>query len=310
MSHDVPNLFIVGGPRCGTSAIFRLLAQHPAISVSSPKETYYFCVDFHEESDSYAGKGMRFPIRSEEKYLALFSDLSRTVVAEATPAYLYSRVAASRICAFNPDARILAIVRDPVVMLQSLHAKMVSRGQEDLRDFRQAIEAEPARRAGRRLPGGLFWPSSLYYSEWVKFTEQIERYRKTFPAHRVKTVVYDDFQRDNLATYADVVSFLGLTAFRPECGQVNENRSPQFPALSRAVARYGDLRIKNLLPFQARRRLMRWLLRINLKPARRPPLDRGFRRELIARFRPEVESLGRMLQRDLVSAWGYDEPAV
>ena len=274
------------------------------------RRRYFFCVDFHEESDRYAGKRLRFPVRSEAQYLSLFGDLSRTVVAEATPAYLYSRVAASRIHAFNPDARILAIVRDPVVMLESLHAKMVSHGQEDVRDFRQAIEAESARRAGRRLPAGLFWPSALYYSDWAKFGEQIERYRKAFPAHRVKTILYDDFQRDNLATFDDVVRFLGLKAFRPELRRGNVNRSPQSPLLSRALARSGDLRIKNLLPFRVRRRLKKWLLKVNLKPVTRAPLDPGFRRELIARFRPEVENLGRMLHRDLVSAWGYDEPAV
>jgi hypothetical protein len=306
MTHHVPNLFIVGGPRCGTSAMFQLLAQHPEIAVSHPKETYYFCVDFHEESDRYAGKGMRFPIRSEAQYLSLFSDLSRTIVAEATPAYLYSRVAASRIHAFNPEGRILALVRDPLTMLQSLHAKMVAQGQEDLRDFREAIEAEPARRAGRRLPSGLFWPSALFYSEWVKFGEQIERYRNTFPARRVKTVLHDDFRHDNLATFADVVSFLGVSAFRPEPRRVNENKTPRFPMFSRVVARYGDLRIKNVLPLAARRRLRGMLLRVNLKPDRPASLDPGFRRELMARYRPEVEHLSRLLQRDLVEAWGYE----
>ncbi|MGH9659263.1 MAG: hypothetical protein ACRD96_12020 [Bryobacteraceae bacterium] len=93
---------MVGAPRCGTTAIFHLLAKHPDISVSDPKEPHYFCADFHEESDRESGGGMRFPVRTEAQYLALFCDLSRTVVAEATPAYLYSQVAAARISAFNP----------------------------------------------------------------------------------------------------------------------------------------------------------------------------------------------------------------
>ncbi len=126
MARPVPNLFVVGAPRCGTTAMFRLLAQHPDIAVCDPKEPYYFCTDFHEESDRHAGRATRFPVRTEAQYLALFDDRSRTVVAEATPAYLYSTVAASRIHAFNPGARILVMVRDPVELLHSLHAKMVS----------------------------------------------------------------------------------------------------------------------------------------------------------------------------------------
>lgn len=307
MTHRVPNLFIVGAPRSGTSAMFRFLAQHPDVSVSDPKEPYYFCSDFHDESDRHHGRVMRFPVRSEAEYLGIFGDLSRTVVAEATPAYLCSSIAASRIHAFNPDARILVMVRDPVVLLQSLHAKMVSYGQEDLPDFRQALEAEPARRVGRQLPKGLFWPSSLYYSEWIRLAEQIERYRRIFPADRVKVIVYDDFQRDNAATYAEVVSFLGLTAaFRPEFRQINENRSARFPFLSRAIAASGNLGIRRLVPERVRRRL-RWTLRnVNLRPVTRSPLDPVFRRDLMARFKPDVEDLSRALQRDLVSLWGYD----
>lgn len=290
--------------------MFRFLAQHPDISVSHPKEPYYFCRDFHDESDRHHGKAARFPVRSEAEYLGVFRDLSRTVVAEATPAYLYSRVAASRIHAFNPHARILVMVREPVVLLQSLHAKMVSIGQEDLPDFRQAIEAEPARRAGRQLPTGLFWPSSLYYSEWVKFVEQIARYRNLFPADRMKVVVFDDFRRDNAATYAEVVAFLGLSsAFRPEFREVNQNRSARFPLLSKAFAVSGNLGIKNLVPKRMRRRFRRTLGRLNLKPVTRAPLDPGLRRELMARFRPEVEGLSRILERDLVTLWGYDSVA-
>jgi sulfotransferase family protein len=308
MSRRAPNLFIVGAPRCGTSAMFRLLAQHPDVSVSSPKEPYYFCTDFHEESDRYhSGKTMRFPVRSEAQYLTLFGDMSRTVVAEATPAYLYSSVAASRIHAFNPDARILVMVRDPVVLLHSLHAKMASHGLEDLTDFRQALEAEAARRAGRRLPAGLFWPSSLYYSEWVRLGEQIERYRRLFPADRVKTVVFDDFQRDNAATYAEVIEFLGLrSACLPEYRVVNANRAARSPRLAQALAWCGDRRIKRFVPARARRRLRRALRDANLRPARRSPLDAGLRRDLMARFWPEVEALSRLLERDLLSLWGYE----
>lgn len=290
--------------------MFKLLAQHPEVSVSDNKEPHYFCADFHQESDRYHGRVMRFRVRSESQYLALFGDRSRPVAAEATPAYLYSRVAAAKIHAFNPGARILAIVRDPIVMLRSLHAKLVANGQEDLCDFQHAIAAEPARRAGLRLPAGLFWPSSLFYSDWVKFAEQIERYRSLFPADRIKVLVYDDFLRDNLGTYAEVVSFLGLDPpFQPQVRRVNENRSLRFPLLSRAAAGLGDLPVKNLLSHTVRSKLRRMLHTANSKPEIRAPLDPRFQRELRERFRPGVEDLGRLLRRDLVTLWGYDRPA-
>ena len=301
-----PNAFIVGAPRCGTTAMFSLLAQHPDVSVSDIKEPYYFCTDFHEESDRYHARRMRFPVRTEAEYLALFRGPSRPVVVEATPAYLRSRDAPTNIHAFEPAARILVMVREPVELLRSLHAKMLSRGHEVLENFREAIDAEPARRTGRQLPAGLFWPSSLYYSEWIAFAAQIERYRAVFTADRVKVVVYDDFQRNNASTYAEIARFLGLDAsFQATPARTNVNRSVRFPLLARSLAWVGDLPVKYVLSERQRQRFGRAIRRVNLKPVHRAPLEPVLRREFMSRFRPEVERLSAVLQRDLVSLWEY-----
>lgn len=286
--------------------MFRLLAHHPDVSVSTIKEPYYFCTDFHRESDAYHGRPMRFPVRTESQYLALFRGPSRPVVLEGTPTYLRSREAAAHIRAFEPAARILVMVREPVELLRSLHAKMLSRGNEVLESFQDAIEAEPARRAGRELPAGLFWPSSLYYSEWVAFTEQIERYRAVFAGVRVKVIVHDDYLRDNASTYREVARFFGLDdAFQPVFERSNVNRSARFPIVSRSLAVAGDLRVTHLIPPPVRRKVAKVIRRANARPATRASLDPGFRRELMTRFRPEVERLSRLLDRDLVSLWNY-----
>jgi Sulfotransferase family len=301
-----PNAFIVGAPRSGTTAMFRLLGQHPDVSVSAIKEPYYFCTDFHEESDRHHGRRLRFPVRTEAEYLALFRGPSRAVVLEATPAYLRSREAPVNIHAFDPHALILVMVREPIELLRSLHAKMLSRGQEVLKNFREAIEAESARRTGLRLPSGLFWPSSLYYSEWIAFAEQIERYRAVFSADRVKVVVYDDFERNNVSTYEEVVRFLGLNgSFQPAPERTNKHRTVRFPVLTRFLAWAGDLPVKYVLSERLRREFGRAARRVYLKPVTRAPLDPVLRRELGWRFRPEVERLSAVLQRDLVSLWEY-----
>ena len=301
----VPNLFIVGAPRCGTSAMFGLIGQHQNIAVSHPKEPYYFCTDFREESDRHHGRPMRFPIRTEAEYLAVFKDRSRRFVAEATPAYLYSKAAAANIHAYSPDAKIIALVRNPIDVLHSLHAKFLTYGHENLQDFRQALQAEPERQTGQRLPRGLFWPSSLYYSRWVQFGEQIERYRRVFPAGQVKVVVHEDFRRDNIATYADILAFLGLDLFQPEIQRRNEHAVVRSAALARALTIVGDLPLMHLVPAELRRRIRSRVAKVNRRPVTREPMDPGLRRELIARFKPDVEHVSRVLDRDLVSLWGY-----
>lgn len=300
------HLFIVGAPRCGTTAMFALLAQHPDVCRSEPKEPHYFCTDFHEESDRHHGGRLRFPTRTASQYAALFRNPSKAVMLEGTTAYLQSRVAAANIHAFDPGARIVAMVRDPVDLLHSLHAKMVSIGLEDERDFGTALALEPERRAGRRMPPGLFWPSSLYYSERVRLAEQIERYRAIFPADRVKVVVYDDFRRSNLEVYADVAAFAGLNAaFQPEARRVNVNRGQRFPAFARAAARLADSAVGRAVPVALKARMGRALRIANRRAQPRVPLAPDVRRALMTRFRPEVERLGDVLGRDLVSLWGY-----
>lgn len=286
--------------------MFRLLAQHPDVRPADVKEPHYFCTDFHEESDRFHGRRLRFPVRTEAEYLSLFPGPPRRVVIEATTAYLRSAAAPDRIRAFEPDARILVMVREPVEMLRSLHAKYLAQGLEDIPGFVDAIAAEADRRAGRRMPATPFWPSSLFYSEWIRTGPQIERYRSVFPPHRLKVVVYDDFRRDNLAAFADVARFLDLdAAFRPTPVWANEHHDVRVPGLVGSIGRLGNLPAKHLLPEPWRRRVRRSVRRLGSTSVPRPPLDLTLQRELQARFRPQVESLGRVLDRDLLGLWAY-----
>jgi hypothetical protein len=80
-----PNFFIAGAPRSGTTALFYFLKQHPEIYMSGLKEPYYFCSDFHEESDHFHQTELRFPIRTEKTYLKLFQDaVHEKTVGDAT----------------------------------------------------------------------------------------------------------------------------------------------------------------------------------------------------------------------------------
>jgi len=140
---------------------------------------------------------------------------------------------------------------------------------------------------------------------WI--LDAASRDRHLFPAGQVKIVVHDDFRRDNLATYVEVATFLGVdAAFRPEPREINTNGHVRFALLSTMLARCGSLGIKNVVPDAARWRITRMLRAANQIAATRAPLDPGLRRELMARFRPEVDDLSRVLQRDLVRLWGYD----
>ena len=117
-----PNLFIVGFPRSGTGFLNKHLGLHPDVFMSSPKEPNFFCSDFHNESDKFHGEKRCFPYRTKKDYLLLFSkDTSEKIVGEASTHYIFSKVAAKKICEFNPNAKIIICLRNPVDFLYSLH---------------------------------------------------------------------------------------------------------------------------------------------------------------------------------------------
>jgi hypothetical protein len=139
----IPDFFIVGAPKCGTTAMYRWLAAHPEVFVPV-KEIHYFGSDLAH----------RRPPVSEERYRALFADAvaAHRAVGDVAVWYLMSESAVEEIHAFNPDARIIVMLRRPDDMLYSLHSQLLYSGEEDLLDFGAALDAESERAQGRSIP--------------------------------------------------------------------------------------------------------------------------------------------------------------
>jgi hypothetical protein len=166
-----PNFFIVGAPRSGTTAMYEYLRQHPDVFMPYRKEPVYFGSDLTK----------RPPFLDEAGYLKLFGPgKGRSRLGEATVWYLYSETAAAEIKAFDPDARIIIMLRDPVEMIYSLHSHWLFTGNEDIEDFGQALEAEEDRRQGRRLPDDARRPEGLQYRACARYTSHVARYLLTF----------------------------------------------------------------------------------------------------------------------------------
>lgn len=288
-----PDLFIVGGPKCGTTSLYHYLRQHPDVYMSPRKEPHYFCPDLF--SPRY--------VHDEESYLALFSGAgSRRRVGEASVYYLYSRDAARAIRMFAPDSRIIIMVRNPVDVIYSLHSQRLYSGHEDIRDFADALAAEADRRQGRRLPPDPYPIPCLFYREIGKFAAQVERYVAVFPRGQVHVIVFDDFVADTPGAFARVCEFLDVDPrFRPEFTVANPNKtvrsvrvrswlrfSPMAKGLARAV-----------LPRPMRQSVAEKLLELNRRQEPRKPMPPALRRQLADEFAPDVAALGALLGRDL-----------
>lgn len=315
----VPDFFIVGHAKCGTTAIYEMLRRHPQVFMSVPKEPWFFAREnprpSHASETSLEFTGSKQ--ESFEEYVALFAaarDDQR--VGEASSSYLWSRVAAERIAAVRPDARIIAMFREPASFLRSLHLQMLSTHTETEKSFRKAVELDGARREGRHLPRSSDWPRALIYSDRVKYVEQLRRFRAVFPAEQVLVLVYEDFRADNEGTLRELMRFLNVDDTLPiKLVRANRTlgvRSVRLDAFRRSLraGRHPGARAlreigKTLSTQRAREALYYPLMRrtVYQQP---PPVDAEFMLDLRRRFKPEVVALSECLGRDLVRLWGYE----
>jgi hypothetical protein len=309
----VPDFFIVGHPKSGTTALYEMLTHHPEIYLPDSKEPWLFAEELHD----------RTPPRPEgtpktlADYLSWF-DAARPEqrVGEATALYLWSRTAAGRIAKLQPDARIIAILREPASFLRSLHLQFVQTYIETENDLRKAIALEQPRREGRHVPAHTYWPQALLYSEHVRYVEQLRRYHAVFPREQVLVLIYDDFRRDNEATVRRVLRFLEVDdTFAIDVVDANPTvraRSQRLNELMHAVSvGRGPVSlavkggVKALTPTKLRRDAVRAMQRRVVYGAPRPP-DESLMLELRRRFKGEVVALSEYMDRDLVALWGYD----
>jgi hypothetical protein len=312
----VPDFFIVGNPRSGTTALYRMLRQHPQLFLPDFKEPRFFAPDAQVRAHDPSRRGVR--PRTLDAYTALFAGAQPGQLAgDGSPQYLRSPHAPALIAAQRPDARIVAILREPTAYLRSFHTQSVQSMVETERDFAKALALEDARRAGRELPPGVENAAWLMYSEHARYLEHLRCYESHFAAEQMLVLIYDDYRAEGDATVRRVLRFLGVEQEIPIESVVTARearqgvRSPTLHRFTRAmrIARNNPERanaamstIGRLAPKSA---IELWR---RLVYTRAPQPDAAFLRDLRRRLKPEVEALGEHLGRDLVRLWGYEEP--
>jgi hypothetical protein len=302
-----PDFFVVGAPRCGTTAFCRYLARNPQICFSRPKEPHYFT---RLNQDPSADELRR-------DYLdRCFGHCTaeHRALGEGSVSYLYLPDTLERIRRFNPDARFIALVRNPLGMLPSYHLRMRFLLQEDEPDFGRAWALEPARARGERVPRHCLDPRLLMYSQVAQLGAQIERLFAVAGRDRSHVIVFDDLTADTLGVYRRALEFLhvdddGQEKFeRRYESQIYRYRWLQhllFVPATRGGKMIDTLqrRGRRYNPDGSKRpslvkRLTGWN-KIKASPAPLTPQMAAVVREALA---PDVLLLSRLLDRDL-SSW-------
>ena len=217
----IPSLFILGAPKCGTSALYEYLAGHPGLFLPDNKEPHYHASDFYVRDT-----GLSRRMADRERYLSLFAEARPDQIAgEGSTWYLASEAAVPSILADASDARFIVMLRAPWVMARSLHAHHVRKLYDDVEDFETAWSLSKTRAAGDRLPKHCPDPKMLDYPAACTFAPKLERLFAQVPRDRALVLIYEEVFADPRAGYLRVLDFLGLPDDgRTDFARVNPNR--------------------------------------------------------------------------------------
>lgn len=295
----LPNFFIIGAAKAGTTALYEYLKQHPQIFMSPVKEPKFFA--FRDETLDFAGPGdmdaQRTVVTNQGAYENLFRAAGGArAIGEASVIYLSSAKACAGIRDAVPDARLIAVLRDPVERAFSNYLMNVRDGRETL-DFADALAMEEQRIREH-------WEFIWHYTRAGFYFQQLRRYYDTFPSAQLHIILHEDLEQAPLRVTQETFAFLDVDpSFQPDVW-VKHNVSTAVPKwryrIPRRTLRSRPARwLKPHLPARAQQKIEQVLQqRDKPRPARQPEV----RRQLRALFREDILALQDLIRRDL-SAW-------
>jgi hypothetical protein len=286
----LPDFLVIGAYKSGTTALHDDLRAHPELFVPSRKEPNFFAFAGRAPEPNHPAAGKS--VLDQDRYEALFADRGDAVAAgEVSPEYLANPHACAAIRRLVPEARLVAVLRNPVERAYSDYLMYRRDGLEPEADFERAIDQQDAR-AARGDPTG-------FYLRTGRYAEQLEPYLATFPREQLHIVLYEDLRSAREATLSGIFEFLGVSSdvAIPDAAPVNVSGEPSNPAVRAAYA------VRRRVAARAAGRVPPWLTRAADRVLQRglthPELSPESRARLGAYYRDDVERLARLLDRDL-----------
>lgn len=282
-----PDFFIVGAPKCGTTSLASYLDSHPEIEICKPKEPNFFSTDFPRLKE----------VETLDEYLSLFrtESTATSIFGEASTWYLYSKEAVPNILHYNPNAKFIVMIRNPLEMFPSLHSQFRFNLIEEIENVEDAWAAQ-VRREHRPL---------MQYRSVCSLGHQVKRLVRHCGSQAVHFVVFDDMASDVNKVYNNVLRFLGAKPHRLREYEVhNKNKSHRIPSIERflrkppaAVARAVDFtkRVTGISEIG----LGKLVRRVSVKPLKRDELRAEFRTKLATEFAEDLVLLEEIVDRDL-----------
>jgi hypothetical protein len=306
----MPNFFIIGAQKAGTTSLYHYLKQHPQVYMSPRKEPIFFNHELNADgevvSEKFGGPGAPPPkFANIREYQTLFRGVSsEKAIGEASVLYIYAPGTAQRIKRYVPEARLIALLRNPADRAYSAFLHAVRIGREPLTDFAQALQEEEDRIRHN-------WHYVFHYRTRGLYYSQLERYYELFGREKVGVWLYEDLRDDPVGVVQSVFRFLGVDdTFAPDTSSKhNPARIPKSEAARLMIKVMNTTLpvVSKVFPSapKLRQRVNSRILRQRVNSrilTESPPIDPEIRRELIDSYREDILKLQELIGRDL-STW-------
>jgi hypothetical protein len=293
----LPNFFILGAAKAGTTTLADLLRQHPQAYLPFDKEPMFF------SRDAFYNKGIDWYCNTYFEHAGRFQ-----ARGDASPHYLYwAEKTAARIHSVYLDkhVRFIVILRNPVDRAYSWYWNMIREGLEDL-SFEQAV-AEETKRLSMHMETFRSLGSMQYgYLFGGQYAAQIAYFLEYFDRHQFLFLLQDDLRQDYSQVCQQMFRFLEIDEYVKISPTIsNIAAMPRSRWLHSVLQGPSFLKsiIKRIAPQRIRYQAKRALLDANALETQYPPMPAGTRVKLQNQFAEENNRLSELIGRDL-SSWG------
>ena len=295
---SVPDVVIAGAAKCGTTSLAVSLNRHPEFDVGHHKEPHFFAGYERRFQGPLGGEFNATLITDVEVYEANYRDATGRATVDASPAYLARPQSAEAIAKFNPDARIIIALRNPVDRAWSAHMHLLRKGAET-RSFDEALELEQD-----RLTSG--WIPLFGHVEGSRYAPGVEAFLTQFGADQVFILRHDRYRAAPETLLAELSAFLDASSPIGSQGSHNVGGNPRSQMVNEFMRSHGGVTgaarraLGRILPASAKIRVRGAIDRANLDRSDRPsPTAREW---ILSRLADDIAETGLLTGYDL-SDW-------
>lgn len=298
----LPNFLIIGAPKAGTSSLYYYLKQHPQIYLSSIKEPHFFSIE--NSTINFQGPGDKERYQQATSCLQDYSKLfeavtTETAIGEASTSYLSNKYAPARIKQYIPQAKFIAILRNPVDAAYSSYLHLLRDGDETIKDFDLALQAE-----NQRIQQN--WEGIWHYKNRGFYYGQLKRYFDIFERSQIKIYLYQDFKDSPLQVLQNIFQFLEVeTNFLPNIeDKFNVSAVPKNILLNKMILKPNLVKslFKSVIPHTLSRQISYFFLQWNFRQSSKQIMSIEVRQKLSLAYREDILKLQDLIQKDL-TAW-------